>query len=359
MNNFHMSGKTPLPFNQFVDTYRPTIFLLIVLMSLSTISIVWAQLLLHSGNVGLITPSDTLVSSQISEFGRQIGASAHATGEASLRQAITVLTAAIALTVLIAVGAVGYLNIALVRVRRELRRQSTDLRSTKLLKERFLVSATHVLNTPLTVTNALTDVLAKNREGNLTERQLQQLAAVQRNNQHITDMVDVMIQTSAAKSDNAVQAESIQYSEFIENALASIQADLDLQGVKIEWSVVSSNDRITIDSDRISQVVSNLIINAGQNSPEGAIVFVSTERVEDQVVTRIRDFGPGISQVDQPHVFSPFYRGDTETTRRIRAVGLGLTLVKRIVESHGGEVGFESNPNDVGVTFCFTLPIAC
>jgi two-component system phosphate regulon sensor histidine kinase PhoR len=104
--------------------------------------------------------------------------------------------------------------------------------------------------------------------------------------------------------------------------------------------------------------MSNLLVNAAHNSPEGSVVSVSIEKLEHSVKTNVRDLGTGISVTDSEHVFSPFYRADTENIRRLRGLGLGLTMVQRIVELHGGQVGFDPNLDDAGVTFWFTLPTA-
>ena len=154
---------------------------------------------------------------------------------ASARRAATILIGAVVIVTLVSILVVARLNFALVRARRQLRAQSADLRETKVQKGRFLNSATHELNTPLTVTSALTDVLARNRGGNLTERQVRQLAAVQRNNQHLIDMVDVMIRTSAANLERTFPKEPVIFSEFITNSIVSICTDMELQEVAVEW----------------------------------------------------------------------------------------------------------------------------
>jgi len=341
-----------------VAGYSPAICLAILVFVLATISIIRADHLIADGGPSHFAVGSKFVLLQFSQLGTQAKQVALQTGLESAHQAVNTLIMAVALITIIAVGVVVYLNANLVRAKHKLENQNADLRDTKLLREQFLTSATHELNTPLTVTTALTDVLARNRQGNLTDRQLEQLAAIQRNNRHLQDMVDMMIQTTDTGVDRGMRSENVQYSEFIEGALESIKANLDLQGITIQWSVMTSTDCVNIDSDRITQVVSNLVVNAGQNSLDGAIVFISTERIENNVVTCVRDFGPGIPAADQPHVFSAFYKADTEINRRNRSAGLGLTIVKRIVEDHGGEVRLASDGQQHGTTFCFTLPIA-
>lgn len=329
----------------------------LALFVLFLISVAWVESTTIGDSQTQAFVQDRFVTSRISEFGEHLRRAAQEAVVSSERRSVNILIGTLVLVTVIAVVVVAGLNIALVRARRDLRAQTADLRETELQKERFLSSATHELNTPLTVTSALTDVLARNSGGNLTERQIRQLAAVQRNNRHLTDMVDVMIRTSAASLEYGFPTEPVIYSEFISDAIVSVTADMELQGVTVEWSVLTSEERVSIDGERIGQVLSNLMINAGQNSPEGAIVFVSTEKIGGMIKTCVRDFGPGIPSAERQHVFSPFYRGDSESSRRNRGVGLGLTLSKRIVEDHGGEIGFEDNPGESGVTFCFTLPI--
>ena len=358
MANLSESPRPVAPAKRLIDSYMPTLLLGMALFALCLFSVVWAENAVNA-DPGLHAHIHAkFVTSRISDVGEHLEIAAQEIGGGSEKRAVNILAGALVIVALIAVLVVAGLNIALVRTRRKLRAQSADLRETKLQKERFLSTATHELNTPLTVTSALTDVLARNSDGNLTERQIKQLTAVQRNNRHLTDMVDVMIRTSAASLDHAFPTEQVVYSEFVSDAIVSVGVDMELQGVTVQWSVSSSEELVDIDPERMSQVLSNLMINAGQNSPEGAIVFVSTEKIGNKIKTCVRDFGPGIPTAERQHVFSPFYRGDSESSRRNRGVGLGLTLSKRIVEDHGGEIGFEDIPGESGVTFCFTLPIA-
>lgn len=342
---------------QLIGDYMPTLLLGLVLFSLCLISVVWAESTIGSDSNFGVQFHEKLVASRISITAGDLRSAAQEAGAGSGQRSASIYLGALVIVTLISIAVVARLNIVLVKTRRQLRNQAVDLRETKLQRERFLNSATHELNTPLTVTYALTDVLARNADSNLTERQIKQLAAVQRNNQHLVDMVDVMIRTSAASLDLGIPKEPVIYSEFVSDAIKSVGVDMELQEVTLEWSVLPTAERVNLDPERMSQVLSNLMINAGQNSPEGAIVFVSTEKIGNTTKTCVRDFGQGIPSAERQHVFSPFYRGDSESSRRNRGVGLGLTLSKRIVEDHGGEIGFEDIPGKSGVTFCFTLPI--
>ncbi|MBC8453114.1 MAG: HAMP domain-containing histidine kinase [Chloroflexi bacterium] len=322
------------------------------LTTLSAIAITRSIYLLDPSAIDQFSADTSYVASQVTTVRGQLIRSVGGADLESARQAVSTLIVALIGISLLAIGIIAYLNIKLVRTKQELENENTS----DDLREHFLTSAAHELNTPLTVAAALTDALVKNGDDNLTDRQLRQLEAIQRNNRHLQDMVDAMIQTTLAGETHGSTIESVQYSEFIVESLELIKADLDLRGIEIRWSVAQSSDHVSIDASQIRQVMSNLLLNAGQSSPEGAIVFVSTDRIGDEVVTCVRDFGPGIPAADQPYVFQPFFKIDSENNRGSRRAGFGLMLVKTIVESHGGTVKLEQNEKEQGATFCFSLP---
>ncbi len=347
------SHGTRLNVFQTVAIYRPATTCALTLLAFAVVSITWAFQLKGNAVSAESLAGSELVASRVAGFLNLVSQVAAPSG---YREAIFVLVGAIIFICVVSVGTVVYLNVALVRARNLLKSQKSDLRSLDVVKERFLTSVTHELNTPITVATALTDVLARNRDGNLTERQLEQLAVVRRNNKRLSDNVDAMIRASTAGVQLGLITETVHYSEFVETTLESLRNDIALQGIRVQSSSFPTRAKVDIDLDRISQVITNLLINAAHNSPEGSVISVSIERLENAVKTNIRDSGTGISAQDSDYVFSPFYRSDTESTRRIRGLGLGLTMVQRIVELHGGEVGFEPNRDDAGVTFWFTLP---
>jgi signal transduction histidine kinase len=115
--------------------------------------------------------------------------------------------------------------------------------------------------------------------------------------------------------------------------------------------------RVRADADRLRQTLRNLISNATKYSPDGGAVTVSAEVCEVGVRVSVRDEGIGMNAETQSKLFTRFYRADSTATRRIGGTGLGLALVKEIIEAHGGQVGVESEPG-AGSVFRFTLPLA-
>jgi len=267
-----------------------------------------------------------------------------------------ILLSTLVLVVSISVLFGFYLNRLAVRSRSDLKsRAAEEVENVETAKRRFIDTATHELNTPLTVTTALTDVLSRNREGNLTERQLRQLEAIKRNNRHLVDLVDLMIQTSEAGKIAEYPRENVRYSEFLETTLTSIRNELELGEIKLEWSIEHSTDEVEIYPGRIAKVISHLVINAGRNVDKPGVVRVFTADDDGKIVTCIVNREIEIPEQEKELLFTPFYRADTEINRRVRGLGLGLTVVKQVVESYGGSVNVYSDEDD-GTQFCFTLP---
>jgi signal transduction histidine kinase len=114
---------------------------------------------------------------------------------------------------------------------------------------------------------------------------------------------------------------------------------------------------VDADATRIRQIVQNLLANALSHTPEGGRVSVHVAREGGNAVVSVRDSGPGIAAEDLERIFERFYRVDESRGRERGGAGLGLSIVRRLVELHGGKVWAESMPG-LGATFVFTLPVA-
>jgi signal transduction histidine kinase len=130
-----------------------------------------------------------------------------------------------------------------------------------------------------------------------------------------------------------------------------------LQGRQIDVQIDLADGPLLVDADsgRLGQVLSNLVNNALAHTPPGGRVAISAERRDGEVLVAVRDTGAGIASEDLPFIFERFYRADRSRARRTGGVGLGLTIVKQLVERHGGRIWVESTPGK-GSTFLFTLP---
>jgi len=112
---------------------------------------------------------------------------------------------------------------------------------------------------------------------------------------------------------------------------------------------------IFADRDKISQVVVNLLSNALKYSPDGGTINITIEQEKDQVILKIRDTGIGIAAEDAPYIFERFYRADKSRNRETGGSGVGLTIVKAIIDAHGGRVTVDSRVGE-GTEFTVMLP---
>src|SRR5262249_36993886 len=143
----------------------------------------------------------------------------------------------------------------------------------------------------------------------------------------------------------------------IEQAVQTIHPAADAKGISIEANLPSEIGQITGDPTRLQQVIWNLLSNAVKFTPEGGRVEVGLERIDPHICIIVSDTGKGISPDFLPYVFDRFRQFDASSARRYGGLGLGLALVKYLVELHGGTIEVESAGEDQGTTFKVTLPV--
>lgn len=147
-------------------------------------------------------------------------------------------------------------------------------------------------------------------------------------------------------------------SNIIEEALESLGAQASRQGIALRCNVDRAVPPVLVDPDRIQRVLYNLIQNAIRHTPADGTVFVEVFDRGPDVQVNVRDTGEGIASTDLPHVFDRFYRGDKARSRDSTAgAGLGLSIARRLVETHGGHI-WVAQPPEGGSIFSFTLPKA-
>jgi signal transduction histidine kinase len=127
--------------------------------------------------------------------------------------------------------------------------------------------------------------------------------------------------------------------------------------MNVETNLAPDLPQVRVDAERIGQVLRNLLLNAVAYTPEGGNVSVSVRALEEWVEVSVADSGVGILAEDLPFIFERFYRADKSRSRSTGGVGLGLTIVKRLVEAHGGSIAAHGEEGE-GSTFVFTVPRA-
>lgn len=224
------------------------------------------------------------------------------------------------------------------------------------LKDEFLATLSHELRTPMTAVLGWTQIL---RSKQLDDKGgMRALEVIERNarsqNQLIEDLLDVSrIITGKLR----LNARSINPSSFVEAAIEAVKPAAEAKGVRLIKIFDAETCAITGDASRLQQVVWNLLSNAIKFTPEGGCVHVKLESVGSHLEIAVEDTGAGVSQEFLPFVFDRFRQADATTTRAYGGLGLGLSIVRHLVELHGGTVEAKSEGEGCGSSFKVKLPL--
>ncbi len=226
------------------------------------------------------------------------------------------------------------------------------------LQMNFIAGVSHELRTPLTVIHTA----AYNLRGGVASdpEQVRRYGdLIQRESGRLTEMVEEVLRFARAKSGRTLQERTpLALADIVSEALASIEGG----GCSVETNIAPALPQVLGDRLAITHAVQNLLTNAvkygaGESRWIGVFASLSSEDNRPVVELRVADRGPGIPEDERPHVFEPFFRGRQAAEHQIRGTGLGLSLVKEIVEDHGGTVTVR-NGSGLGAEFVVHLPIA-
>ncbi|HEX6963171.1 MAG TPA: PAS domain S-box protein, partial [Lacipirellula sp.] len=225
------------------------------------------------------------------------------------------------------------------------------------LKDEFLSTLSHELRTPL---NAILGYATLIRMAEMSGKELDEATAIIERNaklqaQLIDDLLD-MNRIISGKVQLKIQTASL--ADVIEAALESARPMADAKQIRLETVVDPMAGPVRGDPDRLRQVIWNLLSNAIKFTPQGGLVQVALEASGSRIEVSVTDSGEGIAPDFLPHVFDQFRQADASTTRKHGGLGLGLSIVKHLVEVHGGAVRAQSDGKGKGATFTVSLPVA-
>jgi signal transduction histidine kinase/CheY-like chemotaxis protein len=237
-----------------------------------------------------------------------------------------------------------------------LRVSQEELQVASHAKDDFLATLSHELRTPL---NAILGWARLLRMGHLDERRREDaLAIIERNARAqvslVEDLLDVSrIVTGTLRLDMRVVA----INPILEQAVNTVRPTAESKGVRLEWTPDPLAGAIFAAPDRVQQVVWNLLSNAIKFTPEGGCVLLRTERFARELRLIVGDDGVGVDPSFLPHMFERFRQADSTTTRAHSGMGLGLAIVRHLVELHGGTVTAVSDGPGKGATFTVVFPL--
>ncbi len=229
----------------------------------------------------------------------------------------------------------------------------TDLVRAIGVKDDFVSTISHELRTPLTAALAYLELLDESTD--VSPEGHQQVTAARRNMLRLSHLVaDLLYTTRASAGSPMVDPYRVDVAVLLCEAVDAASLYADSRGVRITSRVPASLPAVA-DGMRLRQAFDNLLDNAIAYSREGCVVTVDLAEREDHVVLTITDEGTGIHPDEVGHVFDRFYRGEIARQLQVPGTGLGLTIVRSIVEAHGGVVSLESTLGE-GTSVCVLLP---
>ncbi|HEY0082307.1 MAG TPA: ATP-binding protein [Pyrinomonadaceae bacterium] len=224
------------------------------------------------------------------------------------------------------------------------------------LKDDFLATVSHELRTPLTSILGWSNLL---RSGSLDEESVgKAFDVIERNAQNQKRLIDDLLDVSRIIGGKLLlDVREIELARIIEDAVEVVRPAAAARGIRLESSFDPEVWTVSGDAGRLRQVVWNLLSNAVKFTPEGGRVEVRLERDGSRARVAVSDTGKGIAPDFLPHVFERFRQADAKTTRAFDGLGLGLAIVRHLVEAHGGTVRAESPGEGLGTTFSIYLPL--
>ncbi len=230
------------------------------------------------------------------------------------------------------------------------------LEQVEVMRRRLIGDVSHELRTPLTTIKGSMEGLMDGVLPATTETYQQIHAEADRLNRLVDDLQELSRMEAHAYHLNC---QPVEVAALLSSAMKRMAIQAQAKNVTLDVEPTGDLPLIQGDADRLLQVLTNLIGNAIQYSPEGARVTVSTRHVSHEVQIAVKDTGIGIPAEHLPRIFDRFYRADPSRSRGSGAgSGIGLTIARALVEAHGGRIWAESAGDGQGSTFTFTLPIA-
>lgn len=225
------------------------------------------------------------------------------------------------------------------------------------MKDEFLATLSHELRTPLNAILGWVGILRSHGEG-APEELHQGLETIERNARAQAQLIEELLDMSRIINGKLrLDVQPVDLQAVISEAVESVRPAADAKGVRLIKVLDPRGGPISGDPGRLQQVLWNVLSNAVKFTPRGGRVQIFLRRVNSHVEITIADSGQGISADFLPHLFTRFAQAETSTTRRYGGLGLGLALVKSLVELHGGTVSASSQGPGHGATFVISLPL--
>lgn len=243
--------------------------------------------------------------------------------------------------------------------RERIQRQNEKLKKLDQLKSSFLNVTSHELRTPMSAIKGYIQMVLKQSLGDITDEQKNALNIVLRNTNRLDHLIQDILDISRLESGTMkFILEEVTVSKLVNDIADTMQSIADTKKITLKTKIYKQLPKITIDGERITQVLINLINNAIKFSPERSEIFIKVSKKGEDIEFQVRDFGRGIPKEKQNKVFDTFYQVDSGMDRKFGGAGLGLAISRGIILAHGGSLQVQSQGIEgKGSLFSFKLPI--
>lgn len=244
---------------------------------------------------------------------------------------------------------VGYLSIS---------QDISERKRLEQLKSEFISTVSHELRTPLTSIRGALGLMVGGAVGELPKAAAEVAVIAYRNSERLIRIINDILDIEKIESGKLdFDIKELDAAALIAQSLEDNKAYGEKHGVTYVVKDASAQLKVMADSDRVMQVLANLLSNAAKFSPQGSEVHVRMVAEGGMARISVRDFGPGIPTEFQSRIFEKFAQSDATGAVRREGTGLGLSIARKLVEAMGGEISFHTRAGE-GTTFAFTLPLA-
>lgn len=233
----------------------------------------------------------------------------------------------------------------------------SEAEAASRLKDEFLATVSHELRTPLNAMLGWTSLL---RAGNLgSEEMPRALEVIERNARSQAKIIEDLLDVSRIITGKLnLEIKQFDAAGLIKAVIESVAPAAAAKEINIRQNIVAGDNFIYGDAARLQQVLWNLLTNSIKFTPPGGRIELKLHREDSNLIIAVSDTGKGIAAEFLPHVFDRFRQADGTTTRHFGGLGLGLAIVRHLVEQHGGTVAVASDGENKGATFTIKLPFA-
>jgi len=241
-------------------------------------------------------------------------------------------------------------------VNQKLQKSNLELQRVNSLKSEFLANMSHELRTPLNAVIGFSELLLDTGSGTLTEDQKDYVADILSSGRHLLELINEILDLSKIEAGKMkLSIEEFEIGPVCDEAMVLLRVEAGRKHIELVLEIEDPALEVCADRSKVKQIMNNLLSNAVKFTHPGGRVTLRTRREGDGLAVSVIDTGIGIKGEDQDRIFQAFTQVDGSYARRYQGTGLGLTLVKKFVEMHGGQLTLRSRFGE-GSDFTFTLP---